>query len=486
MLRFPNDFLGRLTRIPTGGHLYGAPLLLVALIRMGEEAVFHHKGVSVHLILDYYLAYLLLYLSMLFGMRLATGRPLDILGGPMLVGLSVAFLPPLLDVLFFDMTGRGYVYFPSFHWDFAAKYMPVGETIGVWLGVFFAAVFALWLTRNPLRALLAAGFAWLSIQIFGHFWFAGSRMLYDELIGIRGVHIAGPMNVVAVLYCFILYGILHFRRLAPTLRRTVHTLPFGLIAAIGARLAGQDWVYAGLKGALFSFAFLLILVGNDHHDRAQDGLEGGEARKTDADDAIFSLILQACLVFWAMAAYPPGAAPLLFFFLLGVAYHTPPLRFKRVFCLAYKIEGLAATAAFLFGVMGQNHLPEQSWVPVTALLVFGGFAAGSMFKDYKDIAQDRAGGIATAYTQTLARGRSVRKTHYFVSISLSVMLFVPSVWLWGRANAVSAVLLLVLATFPGLALLSIKTPKTAVTAALWMLSLYLAAFLAVAPNLGPP
>jgi len=149
-------------------------------------------------------------------------------------------------------------------------------------------------------------------------------------------------------------------------------------------------------------------------------------------------------------------------------------------------------AAFLFGAMeislarsldGEG-LPEGAWVLLFALLSFGAFSLGSMFKDYKDIDQDREAGIGTIYTRYLSKGRSLESIHWFVIISTTVMLLVPPVWLYVLDKPLKhSIVLLVLALIPALLLKLMKNPKTAVGATLWAFNAYFMVLALIAPKM---
>jgi 4-hydroxybenzoate polyprenyltransferase len=282
------------------------------------------------------------------------------------------------------------------------------------------------------------------------------------------------------------YSVFHPATMGPSLARVNHALPWGLAALLGARMAGQPWSLALVKSLAMVLAFQLVVIANDWFDRDADGAAGGTARPATHDDAVFSMLLQVLLLAWVATALPHSFAAVLLFFGVGLAYQLPALRFKRLFCLGYKLEGAAGAAAFLFGVGDMKGLPgDSSWVPWIALLAFGGFAFGCMFKDYKDIDQDRQARIGTIYTRYLARQFTLRAIHRFVVTGLAIGLLVPAVWLALRGEPLwRSVVLAVLGVAPAVPLLRCADKRVAVERAFWCLDAYLLFLVFVVPTFG--
>ncbi|RJO65496.1 MAG: hypothetical protein C4523_15965 [Myxococcales bacterium] len=460
-----------------------APLIVVC-VRLALETATGHNLSNVHLVFNYFSGYLQLQIMLVAALALAAGQDWRRQVGAVSIGLAFcAWLPPVLDLIIPRSveTHTTYRYFEEFQWDFAAPYQLLGETITVWLGVVFMAFYAWWLTRSLARAAAAALGAWAALQVFAWAWIAYGLALFGHL-GERAVDL---MAACALATVFTIYAALNWKTLAPSLKRFNHALPWGLMAAIGARLAGQDWLAVGGKGLAMFAAFLLLTLANDYWDREQDAAAGGAARPITKDDLVVVLYFHVLLAFWTSLVFQAGFFLMVLFLSLGTAYHLPELRFKRLFCLGYKIEGGAAAAAFLFGAMGAERFPAGSWLPLFALLLFGGLALGSMFKDYKDIDQDRSDKIGTIYTRQLKHGRTLKGVHRFVALSTSGMFFAPPIWLYvAQEAALTAVApLIVLAFLPAVLLLAIGDRKRAVELTMWSVALYLAAFLSVAPVL---
>jgi hypothetical protein len=474
-------FLRRLLRIPYSPFLLLVVPPIIGVVRALEEDLLFGLGTATTTtVLEFGFSYLVLLLLLAAAFRIASGRDVRELVGAAAVGLVIAWLPPLLDLLLPRGPDFRYFYLRSFEWDFAAPYEPLGETVTIWLALAVATAFLGWLTRSGRRTLLGAALVYVSLQVFGWVVHAGAAALAES------ADLRPPMvdPVSLLLVAFAVYAALNARTLGPSLRRVGHALPWGLAAALGARLAGGSWAEATFKAVVMAFAFLLVLLANDYFDREQDAAAGGRARAASGDDAVFAFGLQAALSAWALLHYKHGGFLIVLFFLAANAYHLPALRFKRLFCLGYKIEGVCGMACFLFGLQDAHGYPPGPRTALLALLALGGFSLGSMFKDYKDIDQDRAARVGTIYTLFLARGRSLAGIHAFVRISLTLALLVPAVWLAALGQPTLAWLPVALAApVPAIFLGAFADRRVAVESALWALAFHLLLFVRAAPAL---
>lgn len=483
--------------IPPSPYLIVVVPIIIGCVRVAEEHLWDPSlatagfGVGVasfmvastfHLILFYVLVQLLL----AGALALASGRQAEEMLGPVSVGLVIAWLPPLINLVVPERYRRVFSYFWEFHWDLFARYQAVGESITLWVMIVVSGIFVARLVRSIPRGLLASLLVYGCAQLVGWAWpvlsnvaatIAGSGKSGRGLTG-EGHAI---MNLSAVLAIFVIYALQRREAWLPSLIRVNHALPAGLVAAVAARLAAEPWHEALLRGLIMAFAAQLLVVANDFLDHDQDSGAGGVARPVGRQDYVVGVYLQALLVFWVVCFRPVGFFALILFFALFTLYHLPPLRLKRLFCGAYRTEGLAAGACFLFGAQGDV---RGSWLPIATVLVVGGFSVGVWFKDYKDIPQDRAAGVGTIYTRQMMKGRSLAGIHTFVRCVLSTVLLVPAVWLIAIGSAwLPAVGLVLLAGLIGLFLLGLQDRKLAVESALWALCGYLLLLLAQVPNL---
>lgn len=506
-MRFPGPvdrLFQRVMTIPSTPYLVVLVPTIVGTFRLLEESLWNPRLVVPGVLgsgfpgalartAHFVTFYALLQLALALGLALVTRRKTTDLVGPVSVGLVFAWLPPLLELCVPVEYRRGFAYFRELDFDFFTEYQSTGESVTVWLVVAAAALFSGWLTRRWSRALLGALTGYSLVLALGWGWTTIARVVL-EAGGSASLPGHGPGSTagLAVVQLLGLLGILGLlagmrpRSFLPSLARFNHALPWGLLAGLSARFAGNDWLVTIERAIIMALAFQFVALANDYLDREQDAGAGGTARPATADDLVLSTYLQVLLLAWALCFRPTGFPALLLALALSALYHLPPLRLKRLFCGSYRTEGLAAGACVLFG--GQEPEP-QGWLAVTMVLAIGGFSVGSWFKDYKDIDQDRAARVGTIYTRLLKRGRSLRGIHWLVRGSLTAMLLVPPLWLvltersWLLAIGLACIALLV-----GFVLLSLPSRKRAVEASLWGLTAYLAVFMVFAPMLSarPP
>jgi hypothetical protein len=474
-------FVQRVTSTPYHPYQLVVVPTLVGVVRAGLEALVGYRAQTPIHAFTSVLFYLVVQLLLLCVVSLATGRRWREVAGAVTVGLVLGWVPPLLEWVTFAQPGRAFRYLNEFRWHFVAPYQSIWESVGIWLAIVFAAGFTALLTRSWWRSLVALLGAWATMQVAG--WVApavGALLLRDR--GLQGVSAANLSNLVLLLVALGVYVGLARATLLPSLKRINHCLPWGLVAVLGARLTGQFDTVAAVRGVLMTLGFLLIVFTNDYFDSSQDAARGGSARPVAAEDMIVATWFEVLLCVWVGFWDPRGVLYVVVFFVLALLYHHPGLRLKRLFCAAYTIEGAAAACCLLFGMGGAHN---STWGRAFVALTFGGFALGSMFKDYKDIDQDRADRVGTVYTRYLARGRSLSGIHRFVSGALALGMLVPPIWLLVRgAPAWHAGLLFALVPVMLLCLLRGDDRRAVVERSFWCLSAYLAAFAAVAPQLG--
>lgn len=385
------------------------------------------------------------------------------------VGLLAGVTPPLIDGLLSPGDEISYNYGAAGDWLFAAVTMPAGETLAIWLVIIATALFVLYVTRSPLRCLLTLGGGWVAMQLM---------VLWEvEVLGfLFGGARVEAQRILYIGVTFLVFILLRWRALWPTIVRLNHALPAGLVALAGSLWVGNDWLVSIGLALLMTAAMGIVVGHNDWYDREQD--EGaGRAASLTGDDAIwlwfFYLSGSVIVLLWS-----PIAAWLLALYLTTAAlYHLPGIRLKRIFCVAYKIEGVWGAIAFLFGSLGS---PAVSTIAIDgrvmwpALLAFGGQALISGLKDYKDIEADAAAHIYTYYTLALRRGRDPVIVHRWLAGAGAAALLSAPVLL-GALVGFHPLLLLggVLALPPIAGVLLIRDRARAVETMFWFLSIYL-------------
>lgn len=485
LIKIIDDFFKRLSTIEYTIHLFIFIPIFATCIRVGqEELMFGFDAASPHLILNYLVGYLLLQMMVILVLNVGIGWDFRKLAGLASVGLILAAVPAIIDYILPVQPDRKYCYFFEFHWNFAASYQLIGETITLWFSIFGVTLFAAWATRKVTRALLSGALIYIVLQFYGWRWFA----LTEQNTMSPEFQLLELMTLLGIILIISLYILFNRKSMFPSLVRFNHALPWGLITAAGSRLMGEHWFISLIKGLVMSLAFQLVVFANDYFDRDQDAKHGGSARPVEREDMIFMSYIMGLLLLWMLIFHEYGFFLLLLFFALWTSYHLPPLRFKRIFCINYFFEGMSGVACFLFGVIPINYYNSGEiqyskstgifaggeWISIFTVLILGGYSLGSMFKDYKDIEQDKAEGIGTIYTFLLKKGMSLKTINLFVSLITSITSIVAPIWLLIIGTPILPVIvLLILAIIPCILLNTIKDRKTAVEATIWSIVIYL-------------
>ena len=482
MLGWVQRFVSRLERIPYSGWLLVAVPVVVGLSRSVLESFI--LGYRAHVLasaFNYVMFYVALQQLFIVALAVATSKPAREVTGAVSVGLVLAWLPPILDMAGLGTPGKGFFYFTEFRWHFFAPYQSLGESLTIWISIAFGVGYVAYTTRSAVRGAVALGTMWVVGQVLGWLVTVVAAFLARDP-GIASLTLPGITNLLFFLIAFAAQSVLHCGTLLPSLLRVNHCVPFALCTAIAGRMTGAMEGALGARALVILVGGLLIVIANDYYDKEQDERLGRTGRPATRDDMIVATFYQALIVAWGIVVEPRSAVFLILFFLLPFFYHHPTFRLKRLFCAAYLIEGATAVCSFLFG-MGSVRFGTA--LQVTPLLVLGGFALGSMFKDYKDVEEDRAERMGTIYTRLMARGRSLAAVHLGVSLAILLALLVPPVWLVGRGEPFSrAAALFVLAAAMLACLLIGKDRRKVVERSFWCLSLYLLALLVLVPQLG--
>lgn len=480
MIRTVDNFFKRTTRIGfSASFLIIIPAIVGSLRGLLETVIHTNMSEEPSFIFHMIVGYSLLQTMMIFAMKFVSGREYKEIGGVVSVGLVLAFLPPLLDIFISSDISVFYVYFEHFSWLMYDPNEPLGEIITLWGVVFGFTLYAAWLTKSIIKTILAVVAAYIVMQIYIWGWAAFSQLFFEKP---TVMDLCAMMNYTAIWAIFIMYSVLNWKTIYPSLKRFNHCLPFAMITLVGTKLVGGSVFTMTMIGLTGGLAFMLVIIANDYFDKSQDGSAGAQARPASRDDMIFAHYLQALMVMWLLFIYPNAFAPIILFYAIWIAYHLPDLRFKRLFCLNYKSEGVAGAACFLLGLFALGDVPKGNIPAIFVMLVMGGFSACSMFKDYKDIEEDRNDKVGTIYTRSLKKGRELKNIHLFVSLMTSTCLLIPAVWLICLERPIHhALMLAAIAILPAILLQSVRNRKTAVESAMYALSAYLLTLALVIP-----
>jgi len=480
LLRVIDEFFERILNIRYSPLIFLIPPSIVGAIRMLLEDIVHRKDTnSAFFAFHTIVFYILLQMLMTASLSLASGRKAREVSGPVAMGLVLAWLPPLIDLALPAQPGRFYLYLQDFMPFFMSDRLMLGETIAVWAVISGFCAYVWWLTRSLPRTLVGFVLSYLSFQAVGSGWYNLTNLFMDIN---EQASFANVMSLIGLGFSFVLYSLFNLGSMLPSLRRFNHALPWAVVTMLGARLAGGSWLISIIMSATAFFAFMLVIIANDYFDRHQDAASGEAPRQPESENAVFAIGMQVALLFWLLLFYTDAFVLMLLFFFITAAYHMPQFRLKRYFCANYKIEGASGAAFFLFGLYVNGSLPHGNWVAIMTLLVFGGFSGGSMFKDYKDIEEDRRDRVGTVYTRNMKKGRSLKNIHRFVAFFTSAMLLVPPLWFVYLSRPLwHSLILFVLVPLPALLLLLIKNRRLAVELTMWAFSLYLAALFVLFP-----
>lgn len=461
-------FFARFVHIPYRPMLPVAAIAVVALGRTLEEMALYPDLLGPETFVPKMVLHLAFYAFAFFLMAPVVALSMSIswerAAGAASVGVLAGLLPPLFDLLTGGHTVAVYRYFDTFTWSFLADNQPIGESITCWVVVLGGSLYVWGVTRSLVRGLLALALFWVGVQalVWG-VWAAA------EALTARPDHADLLHETMYIGGCILLYVGATWTRARPSLLRVNHALPWGLLAALGATLAGHSVTYALGIGVLLATMFQIVIVHNDYFDHAEDTLAGRPPRIQASDVVMWSLFaaLLATTVGLRMPHLVLGMAA---FYVLWTLYHMPLTRLKKRVGLPYLTEGISAAIAVWMGALGPggDPLPTALWI-VVGLAAAGG-AVVSMLKDWKDVAADRAAGVRTVYVALEARGVAPRRTHGIVALLALVALLVPPAVFAATAGVDAYVNALVGLAFGSAAVVVlVRSPTLAVE--LWLLVL---------------
>lgn len=414
-------------------HVYAILLfaLFVGIVRSFEEVALAHRMYQNEHVLNSCAFYFAMAWAFTFILSMLTGVPWRKVANAVLVGVFLGIFPPLIDVLVYGVGGfhYGYVFRTPGVRELLlfdpAKGFPVGEGSVLWLLIFFSAYYVFLKTSSWRKTLIGAILAYLFIITTGGIVPVLGIMM-ERYFGQQAMIV---ISILQIGMALILYLVLNYHMTLRLLQRSVHCVPFVLLAFIGAALAG------GIKPQTYFVAFLVFLAGvvtlaqNDYFDAPEDVVSGRSAY-LDHQDVLFFNITYLAMV---LLLYTTGGflyLPLVVLFICSVLYNYDFYRTKRYFPGNYKIEGMWGLGSFLAGVMSQGASTFSKEILIYAFLVFGGWSLVTTFKDYKDIEADQAAGNQTGYIMLMKAGLSLTQAHRIVSTVIIACFFVPVIWVF--------------------------------------------------------
>jgi len=420
-----------------------------------------------------FLVYINFYLVMFFSFtllfKLVAGLTFEKAAKPVSVGLLFGIAPPLIDYLLGTKQPR-YQYFNGFEPLLKADYLPIGETIILWMLVIATGLFTGYLTRSVLRGALGAMGAYIIIHLHGFVfvWLICSSDIISLQPQIRSV-ILSEFNL---LFSFSVYAVLRGLPVLSSIARFNHALPHFMLTISGAVWAGHGFGNGIVKGVIVLWVFVFLLIHNDCYDRHEDRI-ADRKENTTLDDVTWSSFFVFCLLFSFAQVNFVMVLMMVICFTAGFLYHHPSVRLKERFCLSYKIEGIWALMAFLAGAASPSGFSGHDLL-LPSILLFGGGTLISIPKDWKDVTSDRLAKIPTYYVVLTHRGQDEYIIHRRIVACVTLGLMILPVLLFFRSGfSLLNTVFLLSSCGPAWALLALKDRKKAVKTMLWLLSGYL-------------
>lgn len=388
-----------------------------------------------------------------------------------LIGLFCGLIPPFIDLAIYGIGNFRYTYL----WDFPATWswalynpehrVPMGEAIVLWSTIAFTSLYVHYRTQSIMRGAAAALGAYAVVAWIG----GGVAWLAQRMAAAVEVH--GPNSrlhfllALELFFSATVYLAMQPRLAGHLARRMLHAIPLTGLFFCGSAFAGKILPVSYWVATILTFLAAATLVQNDHYDRADDEAQH-RPPYADGSDAAFFTIVGALLLMTLAIGHSVLLLPLGLYYVTSILYNFPFYRGKKHFPANIKMEGVAAAAAFLAGLMTAwehgaaginmfnfqtsfwtkaNHMagivPETVWA---VCLVFGGWSLLATLKDFKDVAADSAGGVQTVYTLALRRGYDIRVLQrkitaisvFCLALPMPLLIAIgklPAMWLWPAA-----------------------------------------------------
>jgi len=385
--------------------------------------------------------YLSLAIILTAGISAIGGLPWQKVLNVILVGIFLGIFPPLIDSLLSGETQVFYGFFFLHDWreipwlGYKPEFnFPLGECITIWLSIFFSGYYVYYKSRSPWRFLVASGFAYAGFMLFGSFLpmlvaylTAGyipsiqtARALDESLL--RSIVYYNAFAQIALATFF--YLLLRRALLLHLLRRSLHGLPFVVMALLGAAMAGNITGHVLLAAALVFWGAWMNLVQNRLYDLQDDRADNREQiSQHDVDFFNVTYLLAVVAIFFTGNQM---VIPILLMYPLTFLYNHPAYRGKKKFPTNLKIEGVWGVGAFVAGALATGK-PLPSAFPSLALLVFGGFSLIAALKDAKDVRNDKRSGTQTLYIKLISSGIHLRTAHRIIFTLCMLAFLVPPV-----------------------------------------------------------
>lgn len=368
--------------------------VLVGIARyLLEAAVAHYNEPRLQMassILDASSFYVQMFALFLAGQKLFLKRASY---APIAIGTLCGLVPPIADYLL-AVKNPSYFYFPP-DFLFLANGITPGEVIAIWSGIALFAAYIAARRSSLVSAIPAAIFGWFAMQFSVSAHPVLSAFIQSRFIESDWLMLGFPVRALFILL-LLAYLDEGFRKfLAYRASRLFLAASLCVFAATLFKAASVQSFFL-LVGSMLAFA--LIFMFNTRGDEAEDKLN---KRPTFSISPLAWASIAILLAFSSAFAYAfqlslaAASIPLLVVF-LGFLY-SRPLKLKCVFPLAYVLEGMFFSLAFISFAFLSPQQPDAA--PVAEFLAcFAVFSIGGAIKDYKDVPGDRAARVPTAFT----------------------------------------------------------------------------------------
>jgi hypothetical protein len=261
-----------------------------------------------------------------------------------LIGVFLGVFPPIIDVFIYGLGNFRYSYFVGlpgirdfFFFDYSRGF-PIGEGIVLWATIIFSAYY-IYIKTSSYKKFLLGGLGVYVIVLLT------SGMLIPTISSIAARNM--PMRIQSMIVTsifqlipvIVFYLILNPHIFTNLAKRSLHCLPFVLLAFMGAAVAGGINSFTLFAAAMIFYAGLVTLVQNDFFDKEEDTLSGRYSYVT-GQDVLFFNTTYLILVFLLYNIKSMVFLPLGLLYIVSVLYNYDFYRAKRFFPANYKIEGI--------------------------------------------------------------------------------------------------------------------------------------------------
>ncbi|MFA5077469.1 MAG: UbiA family prenyltransferase [Candidatus Micrarchaeia archaeon] len=410
-------------------------------------------------VLDFVMFYLGIFLLLAAAQRLLLKRNYY---APLLLGIMLGLMPPVLDALF---TGNTTYFYVEPHPLFLEPGISAGELAVVYGGILLFA-FYIWARTGELIKGLAALFAaWATLQIMGSLLNYGSDVAAQMIVPDSDWMFGALFFVSRALLFLAPLAIIdsNFRKFL--MYRASRIFLFMGLSAFSIALFETGPVEGTITFGAAFFAYLLLFMTN------RDAKEDKENKRPEfrfewitwavvlagLGNAMLLIALRESNALWIVAG------------LAGLALvYNRPLNLKRSFPGAYLVEGLAFTAIMASYGAWEGGFGGRVLVALGACFLT--FAIGSAVKDYKDAEGDRKAGVRTAFTVLGKKGRETFWNVFRVVLIIGPLAFIAAAQM--EISVAQAALWLVFALGSGYVLFfsNWKDKEKTVDAYIWLFS----------------